>query len=109
MRAVLVVLRAEAIERDLLTMAIGRRRPRRLALERAVHPLVRPVLLGTRRPEALMLDAQPHPPHVELREPVNARRRERHAVVGADGAGQAVLGAPVPRRRGLCPRLLAAV
>jgi hypothetical protein len=33
---------------------------------------------------ALVENAEAHPPHLEIREPVNRLRRERHAVVGAD-------------------------
>ena len=38
-----------------------------------------------------MLNAQAQPPHVELRQAVDAGRGEGHAVVGANRAGQAVL------------------
>ena len=56
-----------------------------------MHPLVRAVLLGLGGEDALMLNPQPQPPHVELGQAVDPGRREGDAVVGADGAGQAVL------------------
>jgi hypothetical protein len=56
-----------------------------------MHPFVGAVLLGTSGQDPLMLDAQPHPPHVELREAVDAGGGERHAIVGANGARQPVL------------------
>src|SRR5262245_39427364 len=43
------------------------------------------------RQDALVLDTQTQPPHVELREPVNAGGGERHAIVGAKGSRQAIL------------------
>ena len=56
-----------------------------------MHPLMGAVLLRTTGMNPLMLDAEPHPPHVQIREPVDRLRRERHAVVRADGAWQPVL------------------
>src|SRR5258705_9585487 len=56
-----------------------------------MHPLMRAVLLRLARKNALVLNAQPHPPHIELREPVNAGRGERDAVVRANRAREAVL------------------
>jgi len=46
-----------------------------------VHAFVRAVLLGLSGQDALVLNAQAQPPHVQLRETVNPRRREGHAVV----------------------------
>jgi len=37
-----------------------------------------------------VLDTETHPPDVQLRESVNASRRERDAIVGADRARQAM-------------------
>ena len=46
-----------------------------------------------------MLNAEPHPPHIELREPMDGLGGERDAVVGADGARQAVLAEGALKRR----------
>jgi hypothetical protein len=51
---------------------------------------MRTVLLGPARENALVLNAQAHPPDVELREPVDARRGERDAVVRANRPWQPV-------------------
>ena len=45
------------------------------------------VLLRMGGQDALVLNPQPHPPNVQLRQPMNPRRGERHAVIRADGAG----------------------
>jgi hypothetical protein len=60
-----VVLQAESIEGVLLRGAGAPDRADGLALQRAVHALVRPVLLRPARMDALMLNAEPQPPHVE--------------------------------------------
>ena len=68
-----------------------------------MHALVLPILLGVRRPNAFELDAEPKPVRGELRQIRQTRRRERDAVVGADGLGQAIpmknLLARLARRR----------
>jgi hypothetical protein len=63
----------------------------RVPFEGFVHPFVRAVLLGLGGEDALVLNPQTQPPHVELRQAVDPSRGEGHAVVGADGAGQAIL------------------
>src|SRR6266446_1749486 len=65
--------------------------PRRRGLEGPMHPFVGAVLLRTGGQNPLVLNAQPDPPHVELREAVDAAGGERHAVVGANGPRQPVL------------------
>ena len=86
-----MVEKAEPIERALLggQMPVGWAGGR--GLQGAMHPFVGAVLLWTRRQDPLVLNAQPDPPHVELREAVDAGGGERHPVVGADGARQPVL------------------
>lgn len=49
-----------------------------------MHPLVRAVVLRAPGATPLMLDAQAHPPHIEIRQPVNRLRREGHAIVRAN-------------------------
>ena len=56
-----------------------------------MHPFVGAILLRPAWMNPLMLDPEPHPPDVQVREPVNRLRRERYAVVGADRTWQAVL------------------
>ncbi|MGE5802373.1 MAG: hypothetical protein ACM358_08930 [Gemmatimonadota bacterium] len=51
-----------------------------------MHALVRAILLWLARQDPLVLDAEPHPPHIQLGESVNAGGRERDAIVGADRA-----------------------
>src|SRR3989475_2756904 len=63
----------------------------RLALQGLVHAFVGAVLVRRGWEDPLVVNAQAQPPHVELREPVNSRRGEGHAVVGANRAGQAIL------------------
>ena len=72
-----------------------------------MHALVRAVLLRMGGQDPLRLDAEPNPPHAQRRQPVQAGRRERHAVVGADRAREPIvaeqpledgLGAHRPRR-----------
>jgi hypothetical protein len=63
-----------------------------LLLQSEMHPLVPAVLLRMTGPNPFDGDAEPQPPYRKfrkLKKPV--RRRERNAVVGADGAGQAAL------------------
>ena len=50
-----------------------------------MHPLMGAVLLWATGMDPLVLDAEAHPPHIQIRQPVNRLRREGHAVVGADG------------------------
>ena len=80
----------EGIERPLLGDEIRPGRADRLALERLVHALVRPILVGARWQDPLMLNSEPQPPDVQLREPVNPGGGERHPVVGSNRARQTV-------------------
>ena len=57
---------AECIEGLLLRGTGPPDRADRLALERAVHPLVRGVLLWPSGMNALMLNAKAHPPDIEI-------------------------------------------
>jgi len=88
--ALLVVYPSEAVESSLLGWQVDPWRSGSLCLERPVHALVGTVLLRLAGKDTLMLDAQAEPPDVELGETVNAAGGEGNAVVGADGAGQAV-------------------
>ncbi len=104
-RPLVVVQRPKAIEGALLG---GERRTRGAtgaSLEGLVHPLVRPVLLGRGGVNALMLDPEAHPPDVELREAMDATRREGDAVVGPDGPRQAELAEGVLEDRAGAPAL----
>jgi hypothetical protein len=91
MRPLVVVLPSEEIEGPLLGGQRGARWPNGVGLEGLVHPLVGPVLLRVAREDALVLNPEAHPPHIQLRETVNAGRGERDAIVGADRAREAVL------------------
>ena len=86
----LVVFLSERIERPLLGRQIGPRGTNGPAPERAMHAFVRAVLLRAPRMNALMLNAEAHPPDVEIRAAVNGRGGEGHAVVRANGPGEAV-------------------
>src|SRR6516165_8144185 len=90
MRPLLVEEPPKGLEGPVLGGAVRAGRAGGVVLERLVHAFVRAVLLGARWPDALMLDAQPQPPHVELGEPVEPGRGERHAVVRANRARQPV-------------------
>jgi hypothetical protein len=90
-RALGVVLAAEAVEHALLRPRVRRRGPGGLRLERAVHALVPPVLLRRAGLGQVWQDPQSQPPHAQRREPRERDGRERDAVVAADARGQAVL------------------
>ena len=90
MRPFGVVLALERIEVPLLRGAIGADWFDGLALERAMHSLVRPVFLVAPRTDPLMHDAEAHPPAVEVREAVERLRCERDAVVGPQSDRQAI-------------------
>src|SRR5262245_53591960 len=91
MRPFFVVRETEAIEGSLLGSQRGAGWPNRIGLERLVHALVGAVLLRLARKDPLVLNPQPHPPHIQLRQSVDTRRRERDAIVGADRARQTIL------------------
>jgi hypothetical protein len=59
--------------------------------EGAVHAFMGAVFLGAAGVDALVDDVEAHPPDVEEGEPVNGLGREGDAVVGPNGAGQAVV------------------
>ena len=90
MRPHLIVLPAKAIEGALLRRQGGAWGADGPGLERLVHAFVRAVLLGVRRQDALVLNTEPDPPDVELGEAVDRLGGERDAVVGANGAWQAI-------------------
>src|SRR5439155_1453803 len=85
MRALLVVALDEGIEARLLLEHVRLGRPRRLSLQREMHPLVPAVLLGLARLDALDANAEPQPPHRQFAQPVERMpRRKGHPVVGAN-------------------------
>ena len=86
-----VVLVPEDVELALLPLRAVRRRLGHRVLQRLVHPLVPAVLLWLARLDELGKDSQLDPPHRQLAQPAQRRRSERHPVVAADPAGQAVL------------------
>jgi hypothetical protein len=104
-RALVVVLAAEVVERALLGAGVRLGRPARLGLERAVQALVPPVLLRRAGLREVGQDAQAHPPDAQRREPRERDGRERDAVVAADARRQPVLAeqalehGPRPGRR----------
>ena len=86
-----VVLLAKLIEDLLLARAGALHRLDRAALHRAMHALMRPILLRLAWVNALMHDAEAQPPDVQIGQPVTRLRGERHAVVGRDGPREPVL------------------
>lgn len=79
----------ERIEARLLQEHIRRGGLDRFVLQRQVHPLVPAVLLRMARFDPLDLNPQPQPPDGQFAEAVErVRGRERHAIVGANRAGQ---------------------
>src|SRR5215472_15525605 len=88
---VIVVDRTERVEPLLLRRQTGGRRCRRLLVERAVHPLVAPILLRLARHNPLRSDTQLDPPHRQPRQPTNTGRRKRRTVIRADRQRQAML------------------
>ena len=101
MRTHLVVLLAKPVHHPLLLPPIGGRRHRCLLLQRAMHPLVPPVLLRMPGFNPLRHDPQLHPPH---RQP----RQSRYAPVDANGAPLSVRiasGMPYSRKHRFKDRL----
>src|SRR6516225_4897447 len=90
-RPLTVVDRAECIEPLLLGRQTGGRRRCRLLIERAVQPLVAPVLLRPAGHDPLGPDAQPDPPYRQLRQPAGTRPDKRRTVVRTDCQRQAML------------------
>jgi hypothetical protein len=90
-RALFIVLTTEAVEACLLGTLVALRGPGRFGFQRAVHALVRAVLLRPPWRNSLMADAQLNPPHLELAQATERGGGKRCAVVGANGLGQTVL------------------
>src|SRR6516162_2294269 len=90
-RPLIVVDRAEGVEPLLLAWQTGGWRRCRLLLERAVHPLVPPILLRLARHDPLGPDAQFDPPHRQPRQSADARRGKGRTVIRTDRQRQAVL------------------
>lgn len=82
LQPLLAVLAPERIKRG--EMRSGR--PNGAALRRAMHALMRAVLLRKVGMSPLVLNVQPHPPDVEIRGSVDHQRGEKDAVVGASRA-----------------------
>ncbi len=90
-RPLFVVLAPESIECSLLRPPVRRRWRRCLLLQRAMHPLVPPVLFRMARRDPLRHDPQLHPPHRQPRQPRNRSRRKRRPVVGSNRPRQPAL------------------
>src|SRR5215469_10252111 len=90
-RPLIVIDRPEGVEPLLLARQTGGWRCRRLLLERAVHPLVPPVLLRLARHDPLGPDAQFDPPHRQPRQSADAGRGKGRTVIRTDRQRQAVL------------------
>src|SRR5215813_8762800 len=90
-RPLIVVDRAERVEPFLLGWQTGGRRRRRLLVEGAMHPLMPPILLRLARHNPLGPDTQFDPPYRQPRQPADARRGKRRAVVRTDRPRQAML------------------
>ena len=89
-RADLVELLAKAVELLLLTSQAAGGRDGCFLLQRAVHPLVDPVLLRFPGFNQLGVDAQLDEPHRQLGEPCQGAGGEGRAIVGADAVGEPV-------------------
>ena len=79
-RALVVVFLPKPIEAHLLGLEIGAGGTCRLGFQRAMHPLVAPVLLRRGRRDQLGEDPQPNPPHRQRRQAPERGRREEHAL-----------------------------
>ena len=91
-RPLVVVAVDEVIEPGLLLQEVAAGRLGGFLLQRQMHALVAAVLLRVAGLDALDLDAEPQPPDRELAQAEEGvGTGEGHAVVGADGAGQAKL------------------
>src|SRR3954454_8584416 len=91
MRPLLVVANPKLIERSLLGPKRSPRRPRCLALERAVEALLAPVLLRLAGLDALGPDAELHPPDGEPTETSRTDGSEGRAVVRSQASREAEL------------------
>ena len=75
------------------------RRTRGLRFQRAMHPLVRAVLIRRGRLDQVGINAQPNPPDRQPRQAPQRRRRKGLAIVAANRARQAVLVKGAPKDR----------
>src|ERR1700752_5501979 len=82
---------AHAVKPRLLLPRRPGGRRRRLLLQRQMKALVTPVLFRVPRSDPIELNPQLEPPHRQLGELRRPRRRERRAVVGAEGPRDAQL------------------
>ena len=90
MRPFVVVAIEEMVELRLLLQEVLRRRPGGFFLQRQMHALVAAILLGMTGLDTLDVDAESQPPNGQFAQAVQrVRAGEWHAVVGADGFGQA--------------------
>ena len=100
MRPLVIELVHEGIEAGLLLEHVRRRRACRVRLQREVQTLVPAILLGMARRNPFEADTEPEPPHGQFAQPVQrVRRGEGHAVIRADGIGQADTPEMRARRR----------
>ena len=90
MRAFVVVLMNEAIETSLLSFESRLGWSRRLRLERSVHSLVSAILFRMTGNDSFDGDAETDPPQRKSRQPRQAWRSERAAVVREDRTGKSV-------------------
>ena len=91
MRPLVVVDAAELVQPLLLALHGLLGRARRFGFKRAMHALVRAVLLGMTWDDAFDPDAEPDPPQRQRRKPCQAGRSEPATVVRQNGAWQTVL------------------
>src|SRR5690348_8169869 len=89
-RPMMIELFAESVEPNLLLSQVGGRWPRRLRLQRAVHPLMPSVLFRVPGNDPLKSNAKLHPMHRQHAEPRRSVRCKWRAVVAADRKRQAV-------------------
>ena len=87
-----VELTLEGVESSLLGFMVLLGRASRFPFERFVHPLMTPVLLRPSWSDPFVGNAQLDPPDREFGQAADGLGGEGHALVGADGLGQAELG-----------------
>ncbi len=90
-RPLVIELEAKTIENFLLRTCGSARRSRGFGLQRAMHSLVPTVVLRLSGTNAVVADSEANPPDRQARKPLQASRRERRTVVGADRLWQAEL------------------
>jgi len=81
-RALVIVIVFESVERTLLCREARSRRPSRLRLQRPVHSLVSPVLLGMAWQNPLGANSELDPPDGKPREAADCHRSKGWSVVG---------------------------